>query len=149
MSIIKSKVEIKRSEVSRSMEIFCSQNDMIQNKINNLASIAIFFLYKKMLSGHLKVKIVLGTKFQDKTKSKWCDSSMQKMIVGKHYCYNGKHLFCNMFHVIWAFSKRHASEAPPITLKWQSPLIIPLDIASINELFFISNQFKSNQHWTA
>ena len=137
MSIIKSKVGIKWSEVSRCIEIFCYQNDMIQNKINNLASIAIFFLYKKMLSGHLKVKIVLGTKFQDKTKSKWCDSSMQKMIVGKHYCYNGKHLFCNIFHVIWAFSKRHA---PPITLKWHLDstflsLIIPLDIVSINTIF--------------
>ena len=40
---------------------------MIQNKINNFVSIAIFLLYKKMLLGHKKVKIVLGIKFEDKT----------------------------------------------------------------------------------
>ena len=39
---------------------------MIQNKINNLISIAIFLLYKKMLSGHKKVKMVLGTNFKIK-----------------------------------------------------------------------------------
>ena len=49
---------------------------MIQNKINNFVSIAIFLLYNKMLSGHKKVKMVLGMKFQDKTKSKQCDSVM-------------------------------------------------------------------------
>ena len=130
----------KWREVSRCIEIFRYQNDMIQNKINNLASINIFLSCKKMLSGHKKVKMVLGTKFQDKTKSKRCDSSMQKMIVGKHYCYKGKHLCCNMLQVIWAFSKCHASEAPPITLKWRLDstflyLIIPLDIVSINTLF--------------
>ena len=53
-------------------KIFLSKG-MIQNKINNLVSIAIFLLYNKMLSGHKKVKMVLGMKFQDKTKSKWCD----------------------------------------------------------------------------
>ena len=55
------------SEISRCKEIFSNQNDMIQNKINNLVSIAIFLLYKKMLLGHKKVKIVLGIKFEDKT----------------------------------------------------------------------------------
>ena len=50
-------------------KIFLSKG-MIQNKINNLVSIAIFPLYNKMLSGHKKVKMVLGMKFQDKTKSK-------------------------------------------------------------------------------
>ena len=33
-------------------ELFSYQNDMIQNKINNLVSIAIFLLHNKMLSGH-------------------------------------------------------------------------------------------------
>ena len=65
----------------------------------------------------VKMDKVLGAKFQDKTKPKRCDSSIQKLIVGKHCCYKGKHLFCNMFHVIWAFSKRYAGETPPITLK--------------------------------
>ena len=51
---------------------------MIQNKINNLVSITIFFLYNKMLSGHKKMKMVLEMKFQDKTKSKRCDCAMQK-----------------------------------------------------------------------
>ena len=51
---------------------------MIQNKINNLVSIAIFLLYNKMLSGHKKVKMVLEMKFQDKTKSKQCDCAVQK-----------------------------------------------------------------------
>ena len=50
---------------------------MIKNKIKNLVSIAIFFLYNKMLSGHKKVKIVLEMKFQDKKKSKWCNGAMQ------------------------------------------------------------------------
>ena len=35
-----------------------------------------------MLSDHKKVKMVLGMKFQDKTKSKQFDNTMQKMIVG-------------------------------------------------------------------
>ena len=51
---------------------------MIQNKINNLVSIAIFLLYNKMLSGHKKVKMVLEMKFQDKTKFKQCDCPMLK-----------------------------------------------------------------------
>ena len=51
---------------------------MIQNKINNLVSIANFLLYNKRLSGHEKEKMVLGKKFQDKTKSKRCDCAMQK-----------------------------------------------------------------------
>ena len=51
---------------------------MIQDKINNLVSIAIFLLYNQMLSGHKKVKMVLEMKFQDKTKSKRCDCAMQK-----------------------------------------------------------------------
>ena len=51
---------------------------MIQNKINNLDSIAIFLLYNKMLSGHKKVKMVLEMEFQDKTKSRRCDCAMQK-----------------------------------------------------------------------
>ena len=46
---------------------------MIQDKINNLVSITIFLLYNQMLSGHKNVKMVLEMKFQDKTKSKWCD----------------------------------------------------------------------------
>ena len=53
-------------------------------------------------------------KFQDKMKSKRCDCAMQKKkILGRHHCYKGKcSVFWNMFNVIWAFSKRHASEAP-------------------------------------
>ena len=58
---------------------------MIQNKINNLVSIAIFLLYNKMVSGHKKMKMILEIKFQDKTKSKRCDCAMQKIIVGRHY----------------------------------------------------------------
>ena len=44
--------------------------------MNNLVFIAIFLLYNKMLSGHKNVEMVLGMKFQDKTKSKRCDSAM-------------------------------------------------------------------------
>ena len=51
---------------------------MTQNKIKNLVSNAIFLLYNKMLSGHKKIKMVLAIKFQDKTKSKRCDSATQK-----------------------------------------------------------------------
>ena len=51
---------------------------MIQSKINNLVSTAIFLLYNKMLSGHKKVKMVLEMKFQDKTKFKRCDCAMLK-----------------------------------------------------------------------
>ena len=51
---------------------------MIQNKINNLVSTAIFLLYNKMLSGHKKVKMVPEMKFHDKTKSKRGDCAMQK-----------------------------------------------------------------------
>ena len=68
---------------------------MIQNKINNLVSIAIFLLCNKMLTGHKKVKMVLKMKFQDKTKSKQCI----KMIVGRYYCYKGKGIYygtCSM-----------------------------------------------------
>ena len=82
---------------------------MIQNKINNVVSIAIFLLCNKMLSGHKKVKMVLEMKFQDKMKSKRCI----KMIVGRQYCYKGKGIYsgtCSM--LMWAFSERHASEAP-------------------------------------
>ena len=78
---------------------------MIQNKIDNLVSIAVFILYNKMLSGGEKVKTVLDMKFQDKTKSKRCDCAMQRNHSRKG------HLFWNMFNVIWTFSKRHASEA--------------------------------------
>ena len=36
---------------------------------------------------------------------------MQKMVVGRHYCYKEKR---NMLHVTWEFFRRHASEpAPP------------------------------------
>ena len=51
---------------------------MIQNKINNLVSIAIFLLHNKMLSRYKKVNMVLEMKFQDKTKSKRCDCAIQK-----------------------------------------------------------------------
>ena len=37
---------------------------MIQGKIHNLVSIAIFFLYNKLLSGYKRVKMVLEMKFQ-------------------------------------------------------------------------------------
>ena len=59
---------------------------MIESKINNPVSIAIFILYNKMLSGHKKVNTVLKMRFQDKTKSKQCDCAMQQMIVRRH-CY--------------------------------------------------------------
>ena len=39
---------------------------MIQNKMNNFISIAIFQLCKKVLSGHKKVSMVLGTNFKIK-----------------------------------------------------------------------------------
>ena len=68
---------------------------MIQNKINNLFSIAIFLLSNKMLSDHKKVEMVLEMKFQDKTKFKRCI----KMIVGRYYCYKGKGIYsgtCSM-----------------------------------------------------
>ena len=69
---------MKWREISRCKERFSYQNDMIENKINSLVSIAIFLLYNQMLSGHKKVKMVLEMKFQDKTKSKRCDCAMQK-----------------------------------------------------------------------
>ena len=56
---------------------------MIQDKINNLVSIAIFLLYNQMLSGHKKVKMVLEMKFQDKMKSKRCDCAVQKIYSRK------------------------------------------------------------------
>ena len=62
---------------------------MIQNKINNFASVAIFLLCNKMQSGHKKVKMVLERKFLDKTKSKRCI----KMIVGSRYCYIEKGIY--------------------------------------------------------
>ena len=68
---------------------------MIQNKTNNLFSIAIFLLCNKMLSDHEKVKMVLEMKLHDKTKFKRC----VKMIVGRHYCYKGKGIYsgtCSM-----------------------------------------------------
>ena len=68
---------------------------MIQNKINNLVSTAIFLLCNKMLSGHKKVIMVLERKFQDKTKSKQCI----KMIVARQYFYKGKGIYsgtCSM-----------------------------------------------------
>ena len=84
-----------------------------KKKLNNLAYTAIFFLYIKMVSGHEKVKLVLEIKFQDKTKSKRRDCAMQKNDSRKALLLQSKvHLFWNMFSVIWAFSKSHASEAP-------------------------------------
>ena len=68
---------------------------MIQNKIINLVSIAIFLLCNKILSRYKKVKMVLQMKFQDKAKSKRCI----KMIVGRYYCYKGKGIYsgtCSM-----------------------------------------------------
>ena len=93
--LIKWTLQIKRRKISRCKETFSYQNDMIQNKINNLFSIAILLLCNKMLSGHKKVKMVLEMKFQDKTKFKRCI----KMIVGRHYCYKGKGIYsrtCSM-----------------------------------------------------
>ena len=85
---------------------------MIQNKINNLVSIPIFLLYNKTQSGHKKVKIVLGMKFQDKMKSKRCKCAMQKNDSRKALLLQRKsHLFWNMFSVVRVFSKLHASEA--------------------------------------
>ena len=69
-----------------------------------------------MLSGHKKVKMILEMKFQDKTKSKRCDCAMQKNDSRKALLILRKgHLFWNLFNVIWAFSKRHASEAPTLS----------------------------------
>ena len=51
---------------------------MVESKINNLVSIAIFLLHNEMLSSHKKVKMVLEMKSQDKTKSKRRDCVMQK-----------------------------------------------------------------------
>ena len=66
-----------------------------------------------MLSGHKKVKMFLEMKFQDKTKSKRCDCAMQKNVSRKALLLQRKaHPFLDMFNVIWAFSKCHASEAP-------------------------------------
>ena len=93
--LIKWTLQIKMRKISRCKETFSNQNDMIQNKINNLVSIAIFLLCNRMLSGYKKVKMVLEMKFQDKTKSKRCI----KMIVGRHYCYKGKGIYsgtCSM-----------------------------------------------------
>ena len=64
-----------------------------------------------MLSGYKKVKMVLEMKFQDKTKSKRCDCPMQKMLVGRHSFYKRKDIYSETCS-IWAFSKRHVSEAP-------------------------------------
>ena len=87
--LIKRTLQIKSRKISRCKETFSYQNEMIQNKINNLISITIFFLCNKMLSGHKKVKMVLEMKFQDKTKSKRCI----KMIVERHYCCKGKGIY--------------------------------------------------------
>ena len=92
---IKWTLQIKRRKISRCKETFSYQNDIIQNKINNLFSVAIFLLCNKMLLGHKKVKMVLERKFEDKTKYKRC----KKMIVGMHYCYKGKCIYsgtCSM-----------------------------------------------------
>ena len=59
---------------------------MIQNKINNLASIAIFLLCNKMLSGHKKSE----NGSRDEKKSKLCI----KMTAGRRYCYKGKGIYC-------------------------------------------------------
>ena len=104
--LIKSTLQIKRRKISRCKETFSYQNDMIQNKINDLVSIAIFLLYNKMLSSRKNAKMILEVKFQDKAKSKW----WMKMILGRHYCYKGN-LFWNMLNVMWAISKRYAIEA--------------------------------------
>ena len=93
--VIKWHLQIKRRKTSRCKETFSYQNDTIQNKINNLVSIAIFLLCNKMLSGHKKVEMVLEMKFLDKTKSK----RFIKMIVGRHYCYKRKGIYsgtCSM-----------------------------------------------------
>ena len=92
------------------------QNNMIQDNINNLVFIAIFLLHNHMLSGHKKVKIVLEMTFQNKTKSKRCDFAMQKNDSRNALLLQRKgHLFWNMLSVIWAFSKRHASESPTLS----------------------------------
>ena len=54
--------------------------------MKNLVSIAISFLYSKMLLGHKKLEMVQEIKFQDNTKSIRCDCAMQKMTVGRDYC---------------------------------------------------------------
>ena len=64
-------------EVSRCIEIFYYKN-IFQKETNNPATTAIFLLYKKMLSGHKKMKMVLRKKFQYKTKCKRCNSIIQK-----------------------------------------------------------------------
>ena len=47
-----------------------------------------------MLSDNKKAKMVPEMKFQDKTKSKQCNSAMQKKIIaGRHYCYKGKGIY--------------------------------------------------------
>ena len=87
--------ELFRSKGEKWYDYHDYQNDVIQNKINNLVSIAIFLLCNKMLSGHKKVEMVLEMKFLDKTKSK----RFIKMIVGRHYCYKRKGIYsgtCSM-----------------------------------------------------
>ena len=54
--LIKWTLQIKRRKISRCKETFSYQNDMIQNKINNLVNIAIFLLCNEMLSGYKKGK---------------------------------------------------------------------------------------------
>ena len=109
-------------EVSRCIEIFYYKNDIFQNKVNNLATTAIFLLYKKMLSGHKKVKMVLRKRFQYKTKCKRCNSIIQKQQQQQQQKDSRKMLQLkrkdwNKFYIISPFSKRHASESPTITLK--------------------------------
>ena len=43
--------------------------------------------------------MVLGMKIEDKMKSKQCESTIQRIIVGGHYCYKGKGIYsgtCSM-----------------------------------------------------
>ena len=56
--------------------------------------------------------------FQDKTKSKRCDIAMQKNESRQHCCVKGKGIYSGTCYVIWAFSKRHASEAPTPSWSW-------------------------------
>ena len=72
---------------------------MIQDKVNNLVSIAIFLLYYQMLLCHEKVKMILEMKFQDKRNPNDATLRCKKMIVGRHYCYKGKGIYsgtCSM-----------------------------------------------------
>ena len=50
-------------------------------------------------------------KFEDKTKSKQCDCAMQKMTVGRNYCYKGKTIY-SVTCSIWGFCKCDVIESP-------------------------------------